>query len=292
MSTRDRRRAERIEVGIPAQIYSHRGFFSARICDLSRTGLRLRVRIADIDMEATDDLRVAAEAIAAAFAPHFALDLDYEKFGPLLQRDVSLTRIGLPPEDPLFVELCCAFDEPLGDHETAILQMELPEINAAVEDWVPDEFVPEDCSGIVTLRPRDELMDRPVILPPAEPARAPAPPPPRHRYRALVTGTAKDAPPAFFCYTDLVTAIGVRVCVPRPTDAIGIREAMTQLMRVHGQAVDVRIIDESEDLWAGGARVTGVELPPNRLDVMLVTLAYDRPLSMSALRRMGLVVAA
>lgn len=288
MSSRDRRRAERIEVGIPAQIYTHLGFVQARICDLSRTGLRLRVRCHDLGFKATTNLRLAAEAIAEALTPQFALDLDYEKLGPLLQRQVSLARIGLPSEEPLFVELCCKFDVPLGEGETAILQTELPEVGSTTKTWVPDEFMPKDCNGTVTLRSREDPLHRPLPLPPHDPRR-PGTVPPRHRYRALVTGTAKRAPPSFFCHTDLVTAIGVRISVPRPSDATTIAEAMERLVQVHGQTVDVRILDESKDLWVGRARLTSVELPPNRLDVMLVTLTYERPLSMSAMRRMGLL---
>ena len=106
-----------------------------------------------------------------------------------------------------------------------------------------------------------------------------------------MSGTTADAPPAFFCHTDLVTVVGVRVQVPRPREATDIRTAMAKLVKAHGATVDVRIIDGSADLWQGLARVTGVELPPSRPDEMLVTLAYERPLSMATMRRMGLLAA-
>jgi len=305
LSTRNRRRAERIEVGIPAQIYTSTGFLAAKVCDLSRTGLRLRIQADALGMQPTKDMGVAARRVADALAPHFALDLDYEKFGPLLQRGVELTRIGLPADGPGEVEICCAFDEPLDDHVTGILDAQLPAVRDDLPAWTPEEDAETSYAGVVTLRPKDALHEQssavaeapasteaPVVTAPA-PLRLvdqpPAVPAPRHRYRALVTGTSAGAPPAFFCHTDLVTVVGVRVRLPRPEGAVDIRKAMSKLMKVHGSTVDVRILDESEDVWAGAARVTGVELPTDRLDVMLVTLAYQRPLGMAAMRRLGLV---
>ena len=297
MSNRNRRRADRIEVGIPAQIYA-RGFIDARVCDLSRTGLRMRVRVADLGMQATSDMAEVARAVADVLAPHFALDLDYKKFGPLLQRGVMLTRVGLVPDAPLYVELCCEFDEPLDDEVATILMAELPPVRDDVPAWTPEENAQVSYDGVVTMRPEGSLDEKPVAvaeapvkLPNTEAPPKPASSPVRHRYRALVTGTSRNAPPAFFCHTDLVTAVGVRVRLPRPSDAADVRNAMGKLVKVHGSTVDVRILDESQDVWSGAARVTGVELPPDRLDVMLVTLAYERPLSMSTMRRLGLVAA-
>ncbi|MDA1193912.1 MAG: PilZ domain-containing protein [Planctomycetota bacterium] len=291
MKSHERRRAERVEVGIPAQIYTHRGFLDAKVCDLSRTGLRLRLRVKDLDLEATEDLRSAAEAVASILGDQFALDLDYRKLGPLLQRGVELTRIALPVDEPLFVELCCSFDEPLNDAVTDILQTELPPVRTVALAVAREVEPPRACSGVMTMRSADELRERPVKLPPVEPEPKPSIPPVRHRYRALVTGTSKEAPPAFFCHTDLVTAVGVRVCISRPRDASGVRETMTKLVKVHGHEVDVRLLDAKTDVWSGPARVTGVELPPDRRDVMLVTLAFARPLGLPALRQLGLVAA-
>lgn len=291
MSTRNRRRADRVEVGIPAQIYAQRGFLDASVRDISRTGLRLRLRVADLGMKATNDMAHAARAVGRVLAPHFALDLDYKKLGPLLQRPVQLTRIALDADAPLFLELCGEFDEPLDDEIVTILGEVLPPVRDDVPSWTPEENAAISYDGVVTMRPRDELTEKPVQLPDPAAASGPAAAPVRHRYRALVTGTSKDAPPAFFCHTDLVTAVGVRVCLPRPSDAIDIRNAISKLVKVHGSSVDVRILDANDDVWSGSARVTGVELPNDRLDVMLVTLAYDRPLSMAAMRRMGLVAA-
>ena len=301
MSHRNRRRAERVEVGIPAQLYSQRGFLEAKLCDLSRTGLRMRVRVADLKLQATENVHVVVEAVADTLGDEFALDLDYKKFGPLLQRGVTLTRVGLVPDQPLYVELCCEFDEPLADDVLAILHQELPPIQEHPEPWTPEPVPEVRPSGTLTMRSQDDLQERPVAVAttpapaPSSPKKAaptkPARPPVRHRYRALVAGTSRNAPPAFFCHTDLVTAVGVRVCLPRPKDAADVRNAMTKLVKAHGSTVDVRVLDEKADVWSGAARVTGVELPPDRADVMLVTLAYETPLSMATLRRFGLVAA-
>ena len=292
MTNRNRRRADRVEVGFPAQIYTHRGFLDAKLCDLSRTGLRMRVSIADLRMSPDSRPEEAVAKLAETLAPQFALDLDYKRFGPLLQRGVALTRIRLVGDASESVEVCCEFDEELGEDTLAILEQDLPPMREAAEDWEPETTGEGPYEGTVTMRPKGALEEAPVQLPTAAAPKKPAVPPMRHRYRALVTGTSPDAPPAFFCHTDLVTAVGVRVRIPRPKDAVDIRNAMSKLIKAHGTSVDVRILDESIDVWKGQARVTGVELPPDRLDVMLVTLAYERPLSMQVMRRLGLVSAA
>lgn len=287
MTTTDRRRAARVEVGIPAQLYTRRGFVAATVRDLSRAGLRMRATSEDLGFESTEDLRAAARGIAAAFSPTFGLELDYERYGPLIQRDVSLARIGLPADAPTCVEICCAFERALSDEEEALLDASLPAVNETVDAWTEPDADDAACLGVVTMRPMEEAV-QPVVVSMAH-QRPNAFERPRQRYRTLVAGTKRSAPPAFFCHSDLITAVGVRVRLPRQHGGAGPSGALRRLIREHGKVLDVRVLGESEDLWRGRARLSGVELPTQAPDRMFVTLAYETPLSMSDLRRLGLL---
>jgi hypothetical protein len=287
LSTPDRRRAERVPVSLPAQLYSTQGFLDAQVGDLSRTGLRLQVPARRLGVDPAGGLRAAAEAIARALGPSFAMDLDYRKLGPLLQRTVHLTRLTLPPGDPPRVEFCCAFDKALGDEEAAFLGQELPPVREDVPEWLPTEDVLGACLGTATLRPEGELRE----VPSASRKGPPTAIRPRQRYRALVTGSAIHAPPAFFCHTDLVTAVGVRIRIPRPPAIGGAGAILARLVKQLGPTVELRILGEKGDVWSGTARLSGVETPPERPDVLLVTLAFATSLSLSDLRRLGLVAA-
>ncbi len=284
MTNDNRRRANRVEVGLPVQVYTRSGYVAAEMRDLSRTGLRIRARTKDMGFQATSDLRLAAEGVAACLRHEFAVDLNHERLGPLLQRGVELTRIGLPSDAPEHVELCCEFVEPLSDTDAAYLETELPPVREVVAAWVPDEHLPEDCAGVVTFEPQ---TPRPVKLP--EPEAPKAFERPRQSYRALVGGTAVGTPSTFFCHTDLITAIGVRVRMPRADYGEDVTQAGRILVGRYGRALDLRIVSDAADVWTGPVTVNGIELPREQPDVMLVTLGFGRPLRMSELRDLGLV---
>ena len=287
MTTPDRRRAERVEVGIPAQLYTRRGFVSAEVRDLSRTGLRLRASTESLGFPPTDKLTVAARGLAAALGPTFAIDLDYEKYGPLLQCIAVVTRIGLPPDAPDCVELCCEFQQSLGEDEAGLIGASLPDLKDTVDTW--GEAAPEGvaCRGVVTMRPPRDPSEPPVRLP-AAPEKT-FTPRPRQRYRALMQGSKPKAPPALFCHTDLVTAIGVRVSLPRRSAGGGASSLFQRLVKEHGRMVELRLLGDGGELWSGPARISGVELPTSDPSRVLVTLAYATPLSMADLRRLGLL---
>ncbi len=287
MTAPNRRRAARVCVGFPVQIYGNCGFVMGEVRDLSRTGLRMRVPTDDLGFSPTSNLREAAEGVAEALRDRFALDLHFEHLGPLLQRNVTLARIGLPAEAPGCVEICCQFDRELSDTDASFLETDLPPLQEVVAAWVPSEHLPETCSGVVTL---DPCAEPPVKIPRAEHDRPTPCERPRQRYRALVRGTRRDAPSSFFCHTDLVTAIGVRVRIPRADYGDHVTPAMRRVVARYGREMELRIVGkEGEDLWTGAVQVNGVELPGEQRDVMLVTLGFLEPLRLSELRQLGLV---
>lgn len=112
---------------------------------------------------------------------------------------------------------------------------------------------------------------------------------PRQCYRALVSASHSDSLQTFRCETDLITGIGVRITVLRTDYGDEPSVAANTFAQRYGVHLDLRISDDDMDLWSGRVRVSGVELPTARPDVMLVTLAFDRTLALHELRNLGLV---
>ena len=64
---------------------------------------------------------------------------------------------------------------------------------------------------------------------------------------------------------------------------------LSKLVYRYGRSVDLRLLDGNDDVWVGPARFTGVELPPQHPEEVLITLAFGRRLNLNELRRLRLV---
>ncbi len=271
MTDSNRRLADRIPVGILAELETLRGHLAAQIRDLSRTGLRLRVPAAELELDGVADADDALEAIQQQVRPRFHVSLNHDRLGSLLQRKVTLTRVELPSETMDELDLCCRFAEPLTDEESQLLESYLPPVKARAE--------PETGRVVGGVR----LHDTGSLSVPRPDGR------PRQRYRAFVSTNREGTVQTFRCHTDLVTAIGVRIAVPRSDYGDDVKAAASIFARRYGTHLDLRVSDEDIDVWRGRVRVSGVELPPHREQVMLVTLSFDRPLALIELRSLGLL---
>jgi len=286
-----------VEAVHPVQLHTECGFIHAEMRDLSRTGLRFRVAQDALGANAPADLIAAAAWVGETLAPGFSLDLHYRHLGPLIQKQVQVSRIGIPTDAANSLEICCAFRTPIEDHEAIMLDVELPPLVESVETWCPEKDLPETCKGAVTFQPLKPKKTLPVEGAQGRTPTRPAPPDsPRQRYRALVAGTLPQATAAFFCNTDMVTGFGVRVRLPRTagrqangTESTNTAEALKAFIERHGASIELRLLKSGEDLWRGATRVSGVELPSGHPDEMLVTLTYNQALSLTDLRRLELV---
>lgn len=289
MTSRNRRKADRVEVGIPVQLCANGRIVPAVVRDISRTGLRLRFP-ADV---VTPDVAQAAQHVSEMLSPRFSLDLEYERLGPLLNKTVVPVRIGIPADAPECIEVCCEFDQFLKDEETGYLDIgsELPSVREDVAQWVDVAKDKAEPAGTVNFLPGDALK---FPAPPASQIRT-ANRQPRQRYRALVAGKGVDAPAPFFCHTDLVTGIGVRVRIARQEAEVPEGEdlrtiaVLAYLNNRYGHALELRLVEQGGDVFAGPARFTGVELPDDQPEYMLVTLAFNRRLTPEELKSLQLV---
>lgn len=287
--SRNRRKADRVEVGIPVQLCAHGRIVSAVVRDISRTGLRLRFP-ADV---VTQDLAEAAERVSEMLSPRFSLDLEYRRLGPLLNKTVVPVRIGIPDDAPESIEVCCEFDHFLKDEETGYLDLgsELPSVRANVPQWVKVPDTQAEPTGTVNFIPGDALQLGTPSPSKAEPDNGQ----PRQRYRALVAGKGVDSPAPFFCHTDLVTGIGVRIRIARAEagvpegDDLRTIAVLAFLNKRYGHMLELRLVDQGDDIFAGPARFSGVELPEDQPDQMLLTLAFNRRLTLAELKSLQLV---
>ena len=279
-----------MQVGFPVMLHTLGGDFEAQIVDLSRTGLRLRLPAEGLN----EEVRRAAERMAEVLAPTFHVDLHFKRLGPLLSKEAEPVRVSIPTDAQNVVEVACEFFDYLDDEEIGYLELkaELPELDESVEEWVPVAAAasapPAESGGATQTAPVPVLRKE-------DPAPGTQP---RQRYRALVAGMKLDAPPSFFCHTDMVTRIGVRVRLQR-SDAglpvgseISVSEALATLVQRYGADLELRIVDSSGDIWSGPARFSGAELPRGHPEEVLATLAFGRPLTLPELRALGLVAAA
>ncbi len=263
---------------------------TAQVCDLSRTGLRLRSETGDLGVETAAGAEEVGALVRKRLRSHFVVSLNHDRLGSLLQRRVELIRVELPEADPQGVELCCQFSEPLEQAEAELLESHLPPVRRTV--------VPEPAAMSPSTPPSAGVLNGPVLSTPVTGPIAVqrpqgAPPTdggrPRQRYRALVSATRKDTLQTFRCHTDLVTGVGIRIAIPRGGYGDATAAAARKFVKRYGKQLDLRVSDETLDIWSGRVRVSGVELPANRPDMMLVTLAFDRSLALNELRSLGLI---
>jgi hypothetical protein len=280
LSSSNRRKADRVDVGIPVQLRTRAGHVPAEIVDLSRTGLRVRFFIADMPGRISKDPNSIIAQAGELLSPEFDLNMHYKQLGPLVNKQVTPISVGIPTDAEDTIEVCCEFEGLLEDEESGYLELAspLPPVRDSVDVWVDVES-----------EPGPEPETQAALVSATIPSR------PRQRYRALVSGLSPDAPLSIFCHTDLVTMIGVRVRLQREdaglrvSDDVTVSDALAILIARYGSELDLRLVSEIGDVWDGPARFSGVELPRNSPDEVLATIAFNRRLSLSELRGLGMV---
>ena len=277
MNTTNRRRADRVPVGILAEFETNGGNLAAEVRDLSRTGLRVRAPASAFGLERPVDAEEALASVSEQLRRRFRLSLNHDRLGSLLQRHVELTRVEFPEDAAESFDLCCRYAEPLEDQEAQLLEAHVPPIKpVASADLKHGRIV----GGV---RLEDTVTEVSVPRPDGRP---------RQRYLAFVSAARDDALQTFRCHTDLVTGVGVRIAVPRADYGDDVRAAAKAFTRRYGTHLDLRLSDEDVDIWSGRVRVSGTELPRQRDQVMLITLAFDRALALNELRGLGLLTRA
>lgn len=312
MSSFNRRLADRIPVEVPVELDTNNGIVEAETMDVSRTGMRIHVRARDLGHAPSLEMSETAAHVAAALSPRFAARLHFRMLGPLLERVVRMTRLSIPSDRQAWIEIGCRFDEPLTLEDATTLGVPLPPVEGTDEEFCPRADVAGPHHREAKMLDLAEAARRPPAQPVEDassesgaaaetPASiedaAPVSDGSRfggmitHRYRAFVTSTESDVLPPIVCQTDQLSRIAVRVRLPREgyesDDAAG---ATIRFTERYGNDVGLKLVDGSEHLWTGPARVFCVEVPEDVRTDVLVTLAFGRRLRPAELRRLRLNV--
>ena len=94
LSGAERRSAYRVNCHIPVRLATSMGrTIVAETTDLSRTGARVRIPLAELGLEHGAELRTIAQAVQSEVGDLAVADIHHERLGPLLRRHLHVVRI-------------------------------------------------------------------------------------------------------------------------------------------------------------------------------------------------------
>jgi hypothetical protein len=253
MGTQEKRESLRVPCSYPVRVYGQLQEFSGRLCDISRTGARLRVG-ADRLLAGGADLASMTRALDMLLGSSFLADLHHEMLGPLVRKQLHLIRLGsfVDEGQGTGLEIGCLFDAPLTDEEATMLGIGLPPTGVTTPTAFQDVPAP---------RRRGET---------AEPEK-PRPQP----YEAYLHPTEGHTGPPLLGETAGMEHDLAVVSFPR--DALGgavtgVSGFAAELGRRYGPAPRLEILDGLRMLWAGPVRLGDVSMAgpeAERVDVYL-----------------------
>lgn len=285
-----KREANRVFFRAPARICAANGVFGARIEDISWTGIRLRVRCADLDLQPGAGIGAAAACVQHHLGSDFSANLDAPPQGGGVLKRLRLVRLTLPDGQEDTLDLGCIFEERLSDAEAQFLGLSLP-----------------------TDKPRDGRVRRKAQWQPRDPARVdlheqsgPANTEalfdpahrhgnfqPRKPFRAVLTRADRGGVEPLVCGTEsftrntvLVRARSEMISLGGPRgrrDAAGVALQFTER---YGEHIEMELVDGTQRTWRGRTHVCSVELDPDRPRDILLRLAFGRPLQEAELVRL------
>jgi hypothetical protein len=282
MPRRERRRARRLPVHVPVEVDTKNGPVEAAMRDLSRPGVRLHLKAADLGFAPTADVGYAAFCVGRALRETVSMRLHYQAIGPLVEKCARVTRIAVPIEAPEAVEIGCHFDTPLSAEQVSMLGVALPPAG----DGSP--VSPGSPGHVVSVYPPQ----------PALPPRAPAPAGPvpgawdERSYRALISSVGPGTAPSILCQADRLNAEAVRVRMSRRGyEDLSVTEAAIRITQRHGSELSLKLMEGTDTRWIGPVRLYGVEVPAESEAEVLLTFAFAEPLGGDDRQRLGLKAA-
>ena len=121
-----RRKTRRVDCDVPLNLVGRLDGAAVKVVDMSRTGLRLRVALADLELQPHAGLLTVWSHASKALLEATVADFDPKVLGDLVRRRIRPVRLTHSPDDPSCVEVGCAFEEPLSEEDLAILGLDLP----------------------------------------------------------------------------------------------------------------------------------------------------------------------
>lgn len=132
MSGREKRASLRVPCSYPVRIYGWTRELTGRICDISRTGVRVEVPAEQVVPGSDRDMTMLLEQAELALGSHFLTELHYEMLGPLIRKKVFLIRFGPADASGTAIEIAGAFEQALTDEEATMLGVGLPPVGVTM----------------------------------------------------------------------------------------------------------------------------------------------------------------
>jgi len=273
MGPDNRRRAVRIACDLPVRLEGVDADLHARIVDVSRTGLRLRMPGELLGVHRLSSLAQVTRRLEETLGREFVAELHYEMLGPLVRKTLEPTRIAKLDWEQADVEVGCLLGDPLSDEEIGMLGVPAPAIGALE---APDDLV---VPGPVHRTPR---------LAPVRGQGAPEYP---DSFTAwLYPEPGKLGQPLrteTISLTRGMAILGVTPPSHTALMALPVAEVISKLDGDYGTGILLRIVDGDRDVWAGPAELQEVDVRSPAGDIHL-GVTFGRELRAEELGRLGL----
>ena len=303
------RREPRVTFESRVHITGAHGPMEGTLCDLSRSGCRLRVSLGWFDIDEREaGLPAVLEAVRNAIGRGFALDMmpvDEGGERRSVSKSAVLVRMAVVPGEDTgtmpVLDLGCLFSEPLHDEEGRRLGLPLSALGSSEAESERERIVWDFVQGHGSRAdgsepkgpPRPVSFTRGGASSDASRRRLVARPKQRHAgslRSAAPQGTGTD----LLCHTDTLTPHAVIVRAGNALRYLGLRPgvdlatAAVAFTAKFGQRIHFAIGPTSRPIWSGPAAVCGFELPEDGGGDLLITLSFERMLDDAERQAVGL----
>ncbi len=275
MVSPESRKAERIACEIPVRLQIGGMWHEVVVVDASRTGVRLRMTLEDLDVPEGAGLGAVAAYLERALPRRAPAQFHPERLGGLVERNLTIVRIAITEGALAHVEVGCRLDRPLNDIEVAALGLPLP----------PEG---QESGSAVRRRVRTGSLHADAHSTGANHAR------PLKRFRVVVTGREASRQDPLVSTTDEVSDVGVVLRLRDPlvfdceAGSGDVRELAAAFTRQYGPMVDLAIHEGSVSVFRGPAKLVRIETVAVGSDVLEVGFAFGRALEPAERRALRL----
>lgn len=279
----EKRGASRVECDLPVRVrHGAQREFEARLTDLSRLGVCVRVPGDVLGVHRLSSLVQVARQVAAVLGPRFDVWLGGEGG---VSRTLEPVRICQRNWESRDVELGCALSRPLSDADLDLLQLQAPPLRDGT--IVPTEPEPAtttwQASGGTAVRAVQEGEFVPLG---AIGESAP-------HHVGYIAAEAEHRGRPIQGRTQFVTSQEAVLVVPAyertPFANLDIAALILQFAETYGERPSLRILRGPRALWSGTVRLTEVETPASRMGPMRLRVQFEDPLTANERQILGVV---
>jgi hypothetical protein len=270
----ERRRAARVSCRIPVRLVRGSHVTHGVTEDLSRTGVRVRVPLEDLNLENDTEFATIARRLDQRLGEACVGEFHWQVLGSLVRKVLRVVRVVRVPENPSLVDLGCELRVPLDVLESEALGVDLPPLTAQwtatawtgippTEPATLTEVAAAEAGAAAAQRRRAVLM------------------PPRARGRAPLKAQAPEV-----TEQGVVLSLHESVRLALHVDRQDATALLLAFDERYGSQHELLLLEGDEPIWSGTARVTGLE-HQRAAHRLVLTLSLSDPLRPEELARLG-----